>query len=250
LNEISLYHVPGNFTIGVEGTRNVAAIHTQNALLTSKDDTTTAVTLGGYELAKLVMVSKVVQKMGVNEFEQFLVNSLGGDIGRLIESYLVTGSGSAPTGIDEAQATWTDTSNAVAWASSGAPTAAELMELVGYLEGSYAQGAKFLMNHKMFWTKIMTLRDDAKYPVVNIDGINKLLMGFPVIFSSYVADGDVYFGNISKAMIGNFAEDINVAISEHAGFNYNSVAYRASCIFDSKIAVGEAIVKGTTTADA
>lgn len=250
LNEISLYHIPGNFTIGVEGTRNAAEIHTQNAIITAKDDTTTAVTLGGYEIAKIVLVSKVVQKMGVNEFEQFLVNTLGGDIGRLIESYLVSGDGvGKPTGINEAQATWTNDTNAVQW-GTGAPTANELMELIGYLEGSYAPGAKFLMSHKTFWNKVMTLRDDSKYPVVNVDGQQKLLMGFPVIFSSYVTDDDIFFGNINRAMIGNFAEDINVAISEHAGFNYNSVAYRASCIFDSKIAVGEAIVKGTDTAEA
>ena len=250
LAEINLFHVPGNFTIGVEGTRNVAALHTQNATITGSDDTLTSVTLGGFELAKIVPVSKIVQKMGVNEFEQFLVNTLGGDIGRLIESYLVSGDGSGePTGINEAQTTWTDGTNAVAW-GSGAPTAAELMELIGYLEGSYAPGAKFLMNHKTFWNKVMTLRDDSKYPVVNVDGQQKLLMGFPVIFSSYVTDDDIFFGNINKAMIGNFAEDINVAISEHAGFSQNAVLYRGSCIFDSKIAVGEAIVKGTDTADA
>lgn len=248
LNEINLFRVPGNFTIAVEGTRAAAAIHTENALITAADDTTTAVTLGGYEIAKLARVSKIVQKMGVAEFEQFLVNTLGGDIGRLIESYLVTGNGTTqPEGIEQAYATWTNDTNGVQWASSNTPTAAELMELIGYLEGSYAPGAKFLMNHKTFWTKIMTLRDDSKYPVVNIDGQQKLLMGFPVIFSSYVPDYTMYFGDFKKAVYGNFSEDINVAVSEHAGFNYNSVAYRASCIFDSKVGLAEALVKGATS---
>lgn len=248
LNEINLFRVPGNFTIAVEGTRAAAAIHTENALITAADDTTTAVTLGGYEIAKLARVSKIVQKMGVAEFEQFLVNTLGGDIGRLIESYLVTGNGTTqPEGIEQAYATWTNDTNGVQWASSNTPTAAELMELIGYLEGSYAPGAKFLMNHKTFWTKIMTLRDDYKYPVVNIDGQQKLLMGFPVIFSSYVPDYTMYFGDFKKAVYGNFSEDINVAVSEHAGFNYNSVAYRASCIFDSKVGLAEALVKGATS---
>lgn len=248
LDEISLYRVPGNFTMAVEGTRAAAAIHTENAMITAADDTTTAVTLGGYEIAKLARVSKIVQKMGVAEFEQFLVNTLGGDIGRLIENYLVTGNGTTqPEGIEQAYATWTNDTNGVEWASSNTPTAAELMELIGYLEGSYAPGAKFLMNHKTFWTKIMILRDDAKYPVVNVDGQQKLLMGFPVIFSSYVPDYTMYFGNFQKAVYGNFSEDINVAVSEHAGFNYNSIAYRASCIFDSKVALAEALVKGATT---
>lgn len=248
LNEINLFRVPGNFTIAVEGTRAAAAIHTENALITAADDTTTAVTLGGYEIAKLARVSKIVQKMGVAEFEQFLVNTLGGDIGRLIENYLVTGNGTnQPEGIEQAYATWTNDTNGVQWASSNTPTAAELMELIGYLEGSYAPGAKFLMNHKTFWTKIMTLRDDSKYPVVNIDGAAKLLMGFPVIFSSYVPDYTLYFGDFKKAVYGNFSEDINVAVSEHAGFNYNSVAYRASCIFDSKVGLAEALVKGATS---
>jgi len=248
LNEINLFHVPGNFTIGVEGTRAVAKIHTENATITADDDTTTAVTLGGYEIAKIVAVSKIVQKMGVNEFEQFIVNTLGGDIGRLIENYLITGNGTTqPKGIEEAYATWTDTTNGVQWGVSNTPTADELMELIGYLEGSYAQDARFLMNHKTFWNKIMRLRDDSKFPVVNIDGARKLLMGFPVIFSSYVPDYTMYFGDFKRAMIGNFAEDINVAISEHAGFSSNSILYRGSCIFDSKVALPEAVVKGATS---
>lgn len=248
LDEISLYHVPGNFTIAVEGTRNAAAIHTENALITAVDDTTTAVTLGGYELAKLARVSKIVQKMGVNEFEQFLVNTLGGDIGRLIESYLITGNGTTqPEGIEQAYASWTDTTNGVQWQSSNTPTADELMELIGYLEGSYIPGAKFLMNHKTFWNKVMSLRDDGKFPVVNIDGQQKLLMGFPVIFSSYVPDYTMYFGDFKKALYGNFSEDINVAFSAESAFAYNSVHYRASCIFDSKVALPEAMVKGATS---
>lgn len=247
LNEINLFHVPGNFSIAVEGTRNVAAIHTENATITPSDDTTTVVTLGGYEIAKLARVSKTVQKMGVSEFEQFLVSTLGGDLGRLIENYLVTGNGTTqPKGIEEAYTTWTNDTNGVQWASSNTPTAAEIMELIGYLEGSYAPGAKFLMNHKTFWTKVMTLRDDAKYPVVNVDGAQKLLMGFPVIFSSYVPDYTMFFGDFKRGVIGNFSEDINVAISEHSGFAANAVDYRGSCIFDSKIALPEAIVKGAT----
>jgi HK97 family phage major capsid protein len=248
LDEISLYHVPGNFTLAVEGTRNVAAIHTENALITAVDDTTTAVTLGGYEIAKLARVSKIVQKMGVSEFEQFLVNTLGGDIGRLIENYLITGNGTTqPEGIEQAYATWTDNTNGVQWASSNSPTALEIMELIGYLEGSYVPGAKFLMNHKTFWTKIMILRDDAKYPVVNMDGGQKLLMGFPVVFSSYVPDYTMYFGDFKRALYGNFSEDINVAFSAESAFAYNSVHYRASCIFDSKVAMPEAMVKGATS---
>jgi len=248
LDAINLFHVPGNFSLAVEGTRNVAAIHTENASITASDDTTTVVTLGGYEIAKLASVSKSVKKMGVSEFEQFLVNTLGGDIGRLIENYLVAGNGTTqPTGIEQAYTTWTNDTNGVQWGSSNTPTAAELMELIGYLEGSYAPGAKFLMNHKTFWTKIMTLRDDSKYPVVNIDGDLKRLMGFPVLFSSYVPDYTLYFGDFKRAVVGNFSEDINVAISEHSGFASNAIHYRGSCIFDSKIALPEAIVKGATS---
>jgi len=248
LNEINLFHIPGNFTMAVEGTRNVAAIHSEGTLITPSDDTTTAVTLGGYEIAKLARVSKIVQKMGVSEFESFLVNTLGGDIGRLIENYLITGNGTTqPEGIEQAYTTWTNDTNGVEWASSNAPTALELMELIGYLEGSYVPGAKFLMNHKTFWTKIMTLRDDAKYPVCNVDGLQKLLMGFPVIFSSYVPDYTMYFGDFKKALYGNFSEEVNVAISEHSGFAYNAVDYRGSCIFDSKVALPAAMVKGATS---
>jgi HK97 family phage major capsid protein len=67
------------------------------------------------------------------------------------------------------------------------------------------------------------------------------------VFSSYVPDYTMYFGDFKRALYGNFSEDINVAFSAESAFAYNSVHYRASCIFDSKVAMPEAMVKGATS---
>ena len=51
LNEVTLLHVAGNVTFAVEGTKNAATLHTENASITASDDTLVTVSLAGYEIA-------------------------------------------------------------------------------------------------------------------------------------------------------------------------------------------------------
>lgn len=248
LNEIELLRVAGNITFAVEGANASAAIHTENGLLTAADDTLVSVTLGGYEICKLVRISAKVRTMAIGAFESWLTSKLAEMIGRVIENVIINGNGTTePKGIEEANATWTDTTNAVQWATSGTPLALEILELISYLKGGYQRGAKFLMNSKMFWGKVQTLRDDAKAPLVKEgpDG-NYLIYGFPVMLSDYVADGTMFFGNFKK-YVGNLAQDIMVESSASSGFAYNAVDYRGTAIFDGKPAIAEAFVKGATS---
>ena len=46
-----------------------------------------------------------------------------------------------------------------------------------------------------------------------------------------------------KRIVGNLAEDMRVDSSKDSGFAYNAIDYRGTCIFDSKVAIGEAFVK-------
>ena len=52
LDEVTLLHVAGNVNFAVEGTNNVAALHTENAEATAQADTLVTVSLGGYEIVK------------------------------------------------------------------------------------------------------------------------------------------------------------------------------------------------------
>lgn len=245
LNEVTLLHVAGNVNFAVEGTNNAAALHTENGEVTPAADTLVTVSLAGYEIVKIVRISATVQTMTINAFESWLTDMLAEAVAKVIENYLINGSGTGePKGVAQAQ-TWTDGTNGVDWASTK-PTYAELVELVSYLPGGYARGAKFLMNHKTFWGDVQAIRDDGKAPIVREDNGGYRIMGFPVIFSDYVADGDIYLGDFKK-VVANLSQDVKVDSSASSGFIYNAIDYRGAAIFDCDISIGTAFVKGEAT---
>jgi HK97 family phage major capsid protein len=242
LGEVTLLNVAGNVTFAVEGTNNAAALHTENAGQSAQADTLVSVSLGGFEITKLVRISQTVRTMSINSFESWLSDLIAENIAVKIEAYIILGTGSSqPKGVDYAR-TWTDTSTAVQWAAAS-PTYAEITEQVGLLSGGYYRGAKWLMNHKTFWTNIQAIRDDSKAPIVKEMGDKYYILGKEVLFSDYVNDGDVFLGDFKK-IVANLAQDIVVKSSEHSGFTYNAIDYLGAAIFDCDIAIPEAFVKG------
>lgn len=239
LTEITLLQVPGNVTFAIEGTNNAAAKHAENDLVSPAADKMVSVSLAGYEIIKVLRISKTVQAMAINAFEGWLVDILGKNIAAKIGEYIVYGTGSSePKGIDYANS-WTDGTNAVDWASTS-PTPAELVELVSYLKGGYHRNAKFLMNSKTFWSKIVAVQDNSKYKILTDD--YRRLLGYPILLDDNVADDDIFFGDFSY-VVGNLSQNITVDRSAESGFLYNSIDYRGSAIFDCDIALGEAFVK-------
>lgn len=239
LNEITLLQVAGNVTVAVEGTNNAAAIHAENDLISPAADTMVSISLAGYEIVKLVRISATVSTMAINAFETWLVDILSENIASKIGEYIIYGDGSGePKGIDYA-ATWTDTTNAVIPASA-TPTAAELVELVGYLKGGYKRRAKFLMNSQTFWGSVVAAQDNSKYKILTDDYTR--ILGYPVLLDDNVAAGDIFFGDFKK-VVGNLSQNIKVDRSAESGFAYNAIDYRGTAIFDCDIAVGEAFVK-------
>jgi HK97 family phage major capsid protein len=244
MSEITLLQVPGNVTFAIEGTNNPAAKHAENDLISPAADTMLSVTLAGYEIVKVLRISKTVQAMAINAFESWLVDILGENIAAKIGEYIIYGSGSSePKGIDYA-ATWNDTSNAVIPTGAKYPTAAELVELVSYLKGGYHRNAKWLMNSTDFWGGIVAAQDNNKFKILTDD--YQRLLGYPILLDDNVASGDIFFGDFKK-VVGNLSQNITVDRSTESGFLYNSIDYRGTAIFDCDIAIDEAFVKCAKT---
>ncbi len=246
LDEITLLHVAGNVTFAVENSVADAAVHTENGLVTASSDTLVSVNLAGYEIVKTVRISKTVKTMSVNAFEQWLVDMLTDKIAYAIEDLIVNGTGTnEPKGIKNAT-TYTDTVNGVDFAGTHI-TYAELIELISYLPSRHARTAKFYMHRTTMWQELANIRDDGKYPVLKDEGGGKWsCMGYMIVLSDAFTTGEIYFGN-AKMIVGNLAEDVNVAASEHSGFNYNAIDYRGAAIFDCDCADAAAFVKGAAS---
>lgn len=240
LGEITLLQVAGNVTFAVEDTIAAAALHTENGTLTPTEDKLKSVTLGSYEITKLVQVSKTVATMSIDAFEAWLVDMLSEKVSEQINAYLVSGTGSSqPTGAEKAQ-TWGE-ENSVTVAKGTALTNTNVQKLIGLLNGGYDAGAKFLMSKKTLFTDFMPLQDNSKNSIVTVQGNNYFIYGYPVLLDDNVTTSEAYLGNFKKAIVGNLSEAINVV----SGFdiNTNSYKYLGCAMFDSKIANGEAIVK-------
>lgn len=242
LDEITLLHVAGNVSFAVEGTKNDATLHTENAEIEASGDTLVTVSLTGYEVVKIIRISATVKTMTINAFESWITDMLAESLSEKIENLLINGTGSSqPKGVAYAR-TWTDDTSGIAWAGASLANV-DIVEGVALLSGGLSRGAKFLMSKKTLWKNVMPIRDDAKAPIVKEDGKGGYLIhGIPVLQSDYVADGVIYYGNFKK-IVANLAQNINVMASEHSGFTANAIDYRGACIFDSDIAIGEAFVK-------
>lgn len=239
LGEITLLHVAGNVTFAIEDTINDPAIHTENASITGDSDTLTSVTLGSYEITKLVQVSKTVATMSIDAFEAWLVDMISEKIAQKICKYLIDGTGSSqPTGVEKA-ATWGDT-NSVTVAKAAALTAANVQTLIGLLPAAYDKNAKFLMSKKTLFTDFMPLQDNSKNKLVTNEGNQYFVYGYPVMIDDSVTAHEAYLGDFKK-MVGNLSEAIN--ITSAFDINTNSYKYLGCAMFDSKVGVGEAFVK-------
>ena len=242
--EITLLQVPGNVTFAIENTNTAAVKHEENVIIGPAGDTMLSVSLAGYEIVKVLRISKTVQAMAINAFESWLVDILGENIAAKIGEYIIYGDGeSDPKGIDYAQS-WSDTSNAVIPAGTKYPTPAELVELVSYLKGGYHRNAKWLMNSADFWAGIVAAQSNEKYKILTDD--YKRLLGYPILLDDNVDSGDIFFGDFRK-VVGNLSQNITVDRSTESGFLYNSIDYRGTAIFDCDIAVAEAFVKCAKT---
>ncbi len=77
LAEVEVLRVPGGVSIPVEDVVADAAKHAEGATITASGDTIKYVDLFGFEITKLLTISKSVQKMSIQAFENWLVNNLG-----------------------------------------------------------------------------------------------------------------------------------------------------------------------------
>lgn len=248
LGEITLFRVPGNLKIAIEGNRVPATRHEEASLINPAGDTLDFVTLSGYEYAKVVRVSKTISNMAIDAFESWLVNAMAEDIARAIEADLINGTGTnMPRGVEFAT-TW-QPGNYIGLNVSAQPPEvldyATLLQFLSMLPAGYSSSAVILTHPRFLYTDILNITDYQGYPLLVRDpeaGFGFRLFGFRVITSDYVEGSRMYLFD-PKQIIGNLSQDIIVESSVESGFLYNSIDFRATAIFDANVASRDAFVK-------
>lgn len=238
LAKCRIFHVPGNFKIAYEGTNTAAALHTELASITADSDTLGGVSLTGYEITKLVRASRATLAMTTPAFEQFIIEIIGENIARKIESYIFTGTGSSqPGGVGiagkGASGAYTAGTDQVTVAAASTMAAADVENAYGMLGSGYERNAVWAMSKATFFAYYYPLMDRSKNHLIEFSNGKYYILGCEVYFTGSLGKGVAYLGDFSY-IIGNFSQDISVVKSEHSGLSVNSVDYLGACVFDSK----------------
>lgn len=241
LEEITLLSVAGAVRFAVEGSVANASKHVEGSTASGSADTLVEVTLAGYEMYKLVEISDTVKTMAIDAFENWLTDMLAEKVGALIDSYLITGTGSSqPEGIDNVS--W-NSDNSVTVAKSASLTAANVQTVIGLLPSAYDKNAKFVMSKKTLFQDFMGLQDNSKNAIVRGEGPDGFsVYGIPVIIDDNVTLHEAILGDLKK-VVGNLAE--NVQVKTAFDIDHNTYKYAGVALFDSKVAVSDAFVKIT-----
>lgn len=246
LEEITLLRVDGNVTFAVESTVNDAAIHTEGATISESGDVLVPVSLGQYEVNKYITISKSVSKMSIDAFETWITKMLGKMIAKAITNLIINGTGSSqPKGVEKAN-TWGET-NSVTVGKTASLTEANVLTLVGLLNGAYDENAKWLMSKKTLLTDFRPLQDKSKNDLVVKENGKYFIEGYEVMLDERVALHDAYLGDFTM-YVGNLGEDITV--DQDKKLSANSFEFLGSAMFDGKPAIGEAFVKLTKSTTA
>lgn len=230
LNEVTLLNVPGGVRFAVEGDTDEAQTHTELAAITAAKDSMIEVTLSAYEITKLIQVSATVKNMAMPQFESWLTSQLAERIAMKLENLVFNGSGTS-----EAQGILTVKTTA----DSKTITAENIFALIGELKSGYARNAKFVMNRKTFFTKVLPLQDKAKNDLVVWDNSVYRILGFEVMWTDSLKDDVVLLGDFRK-YVANLSAPQSV-ISQF-DINTNSYKYLGVAQFDGKVALAEAFV--------
>ena len=236
LSEITLMQVAGNIKFMAEGTRNAAAVHTENSAVAPAADTVVSVSLGGNEFMKVIRISQAAMTMSISAFEDWLVDMLSGDIARAIDSFIIN---DASNGIVAMVST--ATTNKITQTATSGYGYADICNLVALLPAGYDAEAKFLVSKKVLYNDVKGILDTNKRPI--FDPVEKTLFGYPVVIDDYVPSDhkQIFLGKWTD-VVGNLSQPINVARSDQSGFLNNSIDFRGTAIFDSKLAKNDAIV--------
>lgn len=239
LAEVELLQVPGGVKIPVEGVVADAEKHAEGATITAAGDTITYVDLFGFEITKLLTISKSVQKMSIPAFENWLATNLGKSLAKKITGLIINGTGvGEATGIDTIA--W-DADNSVTVALASSLSAKNVNDLISLLPGGYDGGAKFLMSKKTLFQDFMPLQDISKNRLVVAEGNQYYIQGYPVMLDDRITLHEAFLGDFHEGYKANMPEQVNV--TSDFDLKTNSFDYLGAGMFDGKPAVPQAFVK-------
>ena len=242
-NYITVSFVPGNLSFVVANAKNVANWKTEGSAGTAADDTVVSVTLGGYEIIKLVEISAAATAMTIDAFESYISAEIGRQLSIAFEKAIVSGSGTGEptgilTGITWGAANSTDFTGVVDLYDT-------LMDALGLLPTMYHQSSVFVLNRKTLFGGIRKVKATDGQPIFAYnpqDRAAMTILGYGIVLNDYLPDDTILLGDFSYYRL-NFSQAPTIEASREAGFTSGKTVYRGLAVADGKPALAEAFVK-------
>lgn len=237
---VDVTYIPGNVTFPIEGTVNAASWVAMGTAATDSADTIASITLGAYKLIKTVEITADVMAMGIDAFENWLVERLGNKLSVAVDAAIFTGTGSnQATGLlKSGEITQTGTF------TKAGMTYKDLLIIISTLPTQYLANASFSMPRALFYTEVLGITDTNGRPVVVADPQSPAkfnILGYPVIVDDNCTADNLLFGDFKEAYKFNFAQSPAVESDKSVAFRSGSTVYRVMALADGKPAEKKAV---------
>lgn len=238
---ISVSYVKGNMSLVVANAKNNSSWHVEGNLISGTDDTVSKVSLTGYELVKLVQISKAALAMSISAFESYIVDEIARRMAIAIETAIISGAGTTePTGI--ANGVTFNSSNSVQYTTLSFDNIMDGFKLLPTL---YHNNALFTMNRNTLFGGLRKIKSSDGLPIFTYNAQDKAAMsilGYPIVLNDQVPDDVIYFGDF-KYYHMNFSEGVSIEKSTDSSFKNALIDYRGTLVADAKPTLNEAFVK-------
>ncbi len=215
---------PGKLVVPVAPAAGGVGWHQELSDISVYDQTLSSIVLSGAELVKLVAASRAMVDMSTDNFENYLINLLAGEVLDVLEDSYITGKAGTNNCPGDGLDSLTLADRTVT--ATGSITVANVAEALAMLPAKVQRGGLVLANAS---TLANILTEKATYAFDPSATLQSL--GLELVQNPHVSDNTVYVvGALEQTLFLNFWQNINVRRSEEALLIKNAIAFLASCV--------------------
>lgn len=243
LQKSSHYNVKGNLDIPfypADGTTTISVDYqTEFNEIESSTGNFSSINLTGYLAGALTLISRSLINNAQFDIVGFIVDEMAYQISRFIEGELLNGTDEKVEGLS-------GLTNTIESADTTGITGDDLIDVQALVKDAYQKDAIWIMSVATR-TSLRKLKDDIGQYLLISDLTSEFgykLLGKDVYVSDNLADGEIYYGDMS-GLATKFSEDINIEVLRERFATQHAYGVVGWFEFDAKVQNEQKIAKLT-----
>lgn len=243
LQKSSHYNIKGNLDIPfypADGSTTInVGYQTEFVEIESSTGNFSSINLTGYLAGALTLISRSLINNAQFDIVGFIVDEMAYQISRFIEGELLNGTDEKVEGLS-------GLTNTIESADTTGITGDDLIDVQALVKDAYQKDAIWIMSVATR-TSLRKLKDDiGQYLLINdlTSAFGYKLLGKDVYVSDNMADGEIYYGDMS-GLATKFSEDINIEVLRERFATQHAYGVVGWFEFDAKVQNEQKIAKLT-----